>query len=83
MREAARRFEFEKAADDMPATPLVSATDFALPGQGLTLVYGRSFGSSLFDRFRPHSGRLGLMIESKGAPMKKVRAAVRRRSRES
>src|SRR5262249_13808795 len=52
------RFELERAADDLPALPIVGPTvDLALPAPGLSLAFGRDFGASLFDRFR--SGRMG------------------------
>src|SRR5262249_49602920 len=51
------RFELEKAADDLPALPTVGAVDLSLEAQGFPLIYGRTFGASIFDRFR--LGRLG------------------------
>jgi RHS repeat-associated protein len=51
-------FEIEKAANTMPALPLAGGTDLAITRQGPPLMYGRTLGVSLFDRFR--EGRLGI-----------------------
>jgi RHS repeat-associated protein len=51
------QFELSKAADNMPTLPAITSVDLSLPALGFPLLYGRSFGSSLYDRFR--MGRLG------------------------
>jgi RHS repeat-associated protein len=52
------QFEIEKAADDYPSIPVVSPTvDLSLPAPGFPLTFTRSFGASIYDRYR--TGRLG------------------------
>ena len=51
------RLELEKAANDVPAMPGSASVDLALPGPGMPLLFMRTAGTSLFDRFA--LGRLG------------------------